>query len=287
MTSVPRPIPTRRRRTATSEADRPGAPRRPAFGEEDRRLSYGSYLKVPELLSQQQLLSDPPAHDELLFIVVHQVFELWFKELIFELVSVREAMLAADIHRARHLLRRVNSIERVLIEQVEVLETMSPQDFLEFRTHLAPASGFQSVQFREIEFISGLKDARYLERLALDDDTRARLEARLGEPTLWDAFCALLDSRGIPMPADDPEARRAGLLRIARERDRFADEFYLSEALLDHDELFALWRNRHVLMVERQIGSKTGTGGSTGASYLRTTLEKRFYPDLWELRSYL
>lgn len=218
---------------------------------------------------------------------MHQVFELWFKELIFELKSVRGAMQTGDIHRARHLLKRVNSIERVLIEQVEVLETMSPQDFLEFRTHLAPASGFQSAQFREIEFISGLKDPKYLERLALDDATRTRLETRLAEPTLWDAFCALLDGRGIPMPVDDPEARRAGLLRIARERDRFADEFYLSEALLDHDELFALWRNRHVLMVERQIGSKTGTGGSTGASYLRTTLEKRFYPELWELRSYL
>ncbi|MDQ3962800.1 MAG: tryptophan 2,3-dioxygenase family protein [Actinomycetota bacterium] len=276
----------RRGRTAT-EADRSGDPRRPAFGEEDRRLSYDSYLRVPELLSQQRLLSDPSAHDELLFIVVHQVFELWFKELIFELASIRDSMQAGDVHRARHLLKRVNSIERVLIEQVEVLETMSPQDFLEFRTHLAPASGFQSAQFREIEFISGLKDPHYLERLSLDDGSRARLEARLAEPTLWDAFCGLLSARGVPMPANDPAARRAGLLRVARERERFADEFYLSEALLDHDELFALWRNHHVLMVERQIGSKTGTGGSTGASYLRSTLDKRFYPELWELRSYL
>lgn len=218
---------------------------------------------------------------------MHQVFELWFKELIFELASIRDSMRAGDVHRARHLLKRVNSIERVLIEQVEVLETMSPQDFLEFRTHLAPASGFQSAQFREIEFISGLKDPHYLERLSLDDGSRARLEARLAEPTLWDAFCGLLSARGVPMPANDPAARRAGLLRVARERERFADEFYLSEALLDHDELFALWRNHHVLMVERQIGSKTGTGGSTGASYLRSTLDKRFYPELWELRSYL
>ena len=276
-----------RKGITASEVERPGDPRRPAFGEEDRRLSYGSYLKVPELLSQQQLLSDPPAHDELLFIVVHQVFELWFKELIFELISIRDAMKHGDVHRARHLLKRVNSIERVLIEQVEVLETMSPQDFLEFRTHLAPASGFQSAQFREIEFVSGLKDPHYLDRLALDDATRARLQERLAEPTLWDAFCSLLESRGLPMPADDLRARRDSLLRMARERDRFAEEFYLSEALLDHDELFALWRNRHVLMVERQIGSKTGTGGSTGASYLRGTLEKRFYPELWELRSYL
>lgn len=262
-------------------------PRSPAFGEAGRRLSYGSYLQVPELLSQQKLLSDPPAHDELLFIIVHQVFELWFKELIFELSAIRDSMQAGELHRARHLLERVCTIERVLIEQIEVLETMSPQDFLEFRVHLAPASGFQSAQFREIEFISGLKDPRYLERLALDDATRARLEDRLAEPTLWDSFCELLTARGIPMPSDDPEARRVGLLRMARERDRFVDEFYLSEALLDHDELFALWRQRHVLMVERQIGSKTGTGGSTGASYLRTTLDKRFFPELWELRSFL
>lgn len=194
-------------------------------------------------------------------------------------------MLAGDVHRARHLFHRVHAIERVLIEQIEVLEAMSPQDFLEFRTHLSPASGFQSAQFREIEFLSGLKDERYLARLALDDDTRARLQRRLDEPSLWDAFCLFLDGRGIPMPSDDEDTRRAGLLKMARGRDDYADEFYLSETMLTHDELFALWRQRHVLMVERQIGSKTGTGGSTGASYLRTTLEKKFYPELWALRS--
>ena len=164
---------------------------------------------------------------------------------------------------------------------------MSPQDFLEFRTNLAPASGFQSVQFREIEFISGLKDERYLARLTPTKDEAERLQRRLDEPTLWDAFCALLDSRGLPKPADDIEARKQSLIAMARDRDTYGDEFFLSEALLDHDELFALWRHRHVLMVERQIGTKSGTGGSTGAPYLRTTLEKRFYPELWDLRSYL
>ena len=193
-------------------------------------------------------------------------------------------MDADQPHRARHLLERVHTIEKVVIEQIDVLESMSPQDFLEFRKNLAPASGFQSVQFREIEFLSGLKDSRYLDRLASTSDETQRLERRLAEPTVWDAFCTLLDRRGLPMPPDDRATRRASLLAMARARDA---EFYLSESLLTYDELFAIWRQRHVLMVERQIGSKTGTGGSTGASYLRTTLDKRFYPELWDLRSFL
>ena len=164
---------------------------------------------------------------------------------------------------------------------------MSPQDFLEFRTHLAPASGFQSAQFREVEFISGLKNEGYLNRLVLTDDEMARMKRRLEEPTLWDAFCSYLEGLGLRMPVDDQETRRASLVAMAHERERFGEAFAVAEELLTHDELFALWRYRHVLMVERQIGSKTGTGGSTGASYLKTTLDKRFYPELWELRSYL
>jgi tryptophan 2,3-dioxygenase len=242
---------------------------------------------VPELLDQQRLLSDPPAHDELLFIVVHQVYELWFKQLLFELESIRDLIFAGEPNKARHLFQRVHAVERLLVEQVNVIETMSPQDFLEFRTHLAPASGFQSVQFREIEFVSGLKDSDYIGRLAMTDVEKVRLEKRLSEPSLWDAFCELLRRSGTPMPADDDLARRESLLRIARDRDSYAEEFYLSEDLLTHDELFALWRHRHVLMVERQIGTKSGTGGSTGAPYLRSTLGKRFYPELWDLRSYL
>ena len=219
------------------------------------------------------------------------MFELWFKELIFELVTVRDSMTGGDIHAARHYLQRVHAIQRVLIEQIEVLETMSPQDFLAFRTHLAPASGFQSVQFREIEFLSGSKDEGYIARLDVTDDELARLQKRMSEPSVWDGFCALLEVNGLAMPQGDDSGnestRRASLLTMLRDRDLFADLFYLSESLLTFDELFALWRQRHVLMVERMIGSKTGTGGSTGASYLRTTLDKRFYPELWELRSYL
>ena len=244
------------------------------FGEEGRRLSYGSYLKVPELLDLQHGLSQE--HDELLFIVAHQVYELWFKVVLDELESTRSAIDRDDIFFARHHLRRVHVVERLLVGQLEVLETMSPQDFLAFRSQLAPASGFQSVQFREIEFLSGLKDPKFLTRVEASPDEMARLRRRLEEPSVADAFHALVVRRGSP-----------ALLDVYRDRARYGDMFDLCEALLDHDESFAHWRARHVLMVEREIGSKPGTGGSSGAQYLRSTLDKRFYPDLWEVRSQL
>ncbi len=244
------------------------------FGEEGRRLSYGSYLKVPELLQLQQGLSHE--HDELLFIVAHQAYELWFKVLLHELEAARGRIDADDIFFTRHHLRRVYVIERLLVEQIEVLETMSPQDFLAFRSQLAPASGFQSVQFREIEFLSGLKDEKYVARLEATPEEMSRLRLRLEEPSVADAFHALVERRGSP-----------SLLEIFRDRERYGDLFDLCEALLDHDETFAHWRSRHVLMVERQIGSKPGTGGSSGAQYLRSTLGKRFYPELWAVRTEL
>jgi tryptophan 2,3-dioxygenase len=247
-------------------------------------LTYGEYLELPELLDLQRLRSDPPVHDELLFIVVHQAYELWFKQLLFELESVRDRLFAGDGERARHYLTRIRAIERVLIEHLEVLETMSPQDFLDFRDHLAPASGFQSAQFRELEFISGLKDERFLKDLAASPEERERLERRLEEPTLWDGFCALLEANGLPMPAGDEERRTTSLVAMAREQKEL---FAVSESLLDHDEAVARWRSLHVLMVEREIGAKRGTGGSSGVEYLRTTLGKRFFPELWGLRGNL
>ncbi len=244
------------------------------FGEEGRKLSYGTYLKVPELLDLQHGLSQE--HDELLFIVAHQAYELWFKVVLDELEATRSRIDSDDIFFARHHLRRVHVIERLLVEQIEVLETMSPQDFLAFRSQLAPASGFQSVQFREIEFLSGLKEPKYLARIEGSPEEMSRLRRRLDERSLVDAFHALVERRGSP-----------SLLDIFRDRERYGDLFDLCEALLDHDEAFAHWRARHVLMVERQIGSKTGTGGSSGAQYLRSTLGKRFFPELWEVRSQL
>jgi len=204
------------------------------------------------------------------------VYELWFKELLHELDAARAAMSAGDSYRAVHFLRRVGAIEGVLVTQVGVLETMRPQDFLAFRAELAPASGFQSVQFRAIEFVSGLHDPTYLGRLELSDDERAMLEQRLAEPSLWDAWGDLVRRHGSPT-----------LPEIAADRDRFGDLFDVAEALLDHDEALGLWRFRHVQMVERQLGSKSGTGGSTGVSYLRTTIDKKLFPELWALRSAL
>jgi tryptophan 2,3-dioxygenase len=268
--------------------DDPGPRRERRFGEltepSEDLLTYGSYLNVPELLSLQRLRSDPPVHDELLFIVVHQAYELWFKQVLFELESIRELMFAGAAERARHYLVRVHAIERVLIEHIEVLQSMSPQDFLAFRTLLTPASGFQSVQFRELEFLSGLKDERYLEDVASTREERARLERRFADPTLWDGFCSLLEMQGYPMPAEDPARREASLVAMARgDRELFA----VSEGLLDHDESLSLWRFHHVLMVEREIGAKRGTGGSSGVGYLRSTLDKRCFPELWGLRSHL
>jgi tryptophan 2,3-dioxygenase len=257
-----------------------------SFGEEGARLSYGSYLRLDALLAQQVPETVPPAHDELLFITIHQVYELWFQQLLHELTAARDAMLDGRLWWARHLLHRVHVIERVLVEQVGVLETMTPQDFLEFRSALAPASGFQSVQFRELEFLSGAKDRAVLGRLRdLADDERTRLERRLAEPTLWDAFLVVLTSAGLEVA--DEEAIRESLLVVARDRATYDEVWELSERLLDHDEMAARWRARHVMMVERQIGTKSGTGGSTGAPYLRSRLGLHYFPQLWELRTWL
>jgi tryptophan 2,3-dioxygenase len=257
-----------------------------SFGEEGGRLTYGSYLRLPGLLAQQVPQADPPAHDELLFITVHQVYELWFQQLLHELAAVRDSMMTGQTWRAGHLLRRAHVIERLLIAQVDVIETMTPQDFLEFRSSLAPASGFQSVQFRELEFLSGLKDERFVTRFrALTGDERARLERRLAEPTLWDAYLALLRSRGLPVAGD--EEILESLRVIAGNRACRDDLWQLAEDLLTHDELAGLWRARHVQMVERQIGTKSGTGGSTGAPYLHARVPLRYYPLLWELRDLL
>ncbi len=265
-----------------------------SFGEEGALLTYGSYLRLPQLLDAQHLESDPPAHDELLFITIHQVYELWFQQLLHEVGAVRDAMLATPerpgggdrLWWARHLMNRVHVIERVLVQQIDVLETMTPQDFLEFRQRLAPASGFQSVQFRELEFLSGAKDAGYVQRFrGLTDEEKQRLVRRLEEPSLWDAFTGLLDQRGLDTSSD--EALTASLRQIAHDRASHGDLWAMAEALILHDELAAAWRGRHVVMVERMIGAKTGTGGSTGSTYLRSRLELKYYPLLWDLRSAL
>ena len=256
------------------------------FGEEGGLLTYGGYLHLDELLAQQVPQADPPAHDELLFITVHQVYELWFQQMLYELEAVRDAMMTGETWRARHLLRRVHTIERLLIVQVDVLETMTPQDFLEFRATLAPASGFQSVQFRELEFLSGIKAPAFVDRFrSISARQRDRLARRLTEPSLWDAYLHLLASRGLPAGTDQQILE--SLRVVAGDRAAHDDLWQLAEGLLTHDELAGLWRARHVVMVERQIGTKSGTGGSTGAPYLRKRVPLRYFPLLWELRDHL
>lgn len=257
-----------------------------SFGEQGAQLTYGSYLRLPQLLDSQHLESDPPAHDELLFITIHQVYELWFKQLLHEVGAARDAMTEGRLWWAQHLLTRVHVIERVLVHQIDVLETMTPQDFLEFRQRLAPASGFQSVQYRELEFLSGAKDPSYVERFrGLTGVEEQRLAARLAEPSLWDAFLDVL--RANDLPADTDEQVSDSLRTVAHDRSQHAAVWALSEGLLQHDELAASWRARHVVMVERMIGGKSGTGGSSGAAYLRSRVPITYYPVLWDLRSEL
>jgi tryptophan 2,3-dioxygenase len=257
-----------------------------AFGEQGARLTYGSYLQLERLLTAQRPETYPPAHDELLFITIHQAYELWFQQLLHEAAAARDAMTDGRLWWAHHLLSRIHVIERVLVAQVDILETMTPQDFLEFRQRLAPASGFQSVQFRELEFLSGAKDPSFVRRFkGLTPAETARLERRLAEPTLWDAFLEVLSAQGLRAGSDAEVT--ASLVTAAHDRAAHPAVWVLAEALLQHDELAAQWRARHVVMVERMIGGKSGTGGSSGAGYLRSRLDLRYYPLLWGLRTQL
>jgi tryptophan 2,3-dioxygenase len=258
----------------------------PHFGEQGGLLTYGNYLRLNELLEQQVPESEPAAHDELLFITIHQVYELWFKLILHELVNARDRMLAGETYLPRVRLERCLAIEQVLVKQVDVIDTMTPQDFLAFRNKLAPASGFQSAQFREIEFISGLKDPGYIRRFrGLTAEESDQLQRRVDEPSLWDAYLRALRHAGFPV--DTYDERMDSLRTIAHDRAKFGQLWDLAEALVDHDQAWSLWRARHVLMAERQIGTKPGTGGSAGGAYLRSRVELRFYPELWELRSVL
>jgi tryptophan 2,3-dioxygenase len=250
----------------------------------DPPLTYGRYLKVPELLSLQRCLSQPAHHDELLFIVIHQAYELWFKQVLHEVDSAIGHLDADRVGEGTRLLRRVVEIQRVLIAQVKILETMRPQDFLGFRYNLNPASGFQSVQFRELEFALGLKNPALLEHLRSEPEERARLQGRLAGRTLPDAFDALLERRLGARSGDDWRLRAlVGLY----EKETQPDLLALGEVLMDIDENLTLWRTHHVQMVERMIGAKRGTGGSDGVAYLQSTLPRRAFPDLWRVRTHL
>ena len=265
-----------------------------AFGIPDPKepkLTYGSYLGIDELTNLQKLKSDPARHDELLFIIIHQVYELWFKQLLHELDAIVVELQENDTLGASRLLRRCIEIERVLIQQVLVLETMTPNDFLTFRDHLMPASGFQSAQFRSLEAVCGVRNPAALKQFAEGTPARAALEKRLNAPTIIQAFYDVLRKRGFDLPEGDDdvthERRVRQLVQLYLKPDERYDLYMLAESLVEFDELFTLWRVHHVQMVERMIGSKPGTGGSAGVAYLKTTLDRKFFPELWELRTYL
>lgn len=264
----------------------------------DAPLSYNKYLRVPELIDLQNCLSSPVQHDELLFITVHQAYELWFKQILHEIDAAIALMKEDRAAEATQALRRIVEIEKLLVVQIHILETMTPVRFLGFRDELNPASGFQSMQFREIEFSSGLKDEAILRAFAGDDFASQRLQARMNAPSLSEAFFALLRRHGFDTPAvDSPRdakerrtnygKRQRALVEILTHQEQFFKEYQLAEALIEHDEYFSLWRSHHIKMVERMVGAKRGTGGSEGVGYLRTTLDKKFFPELWEARTYL
>jgi tryptophan 2,3-dioxygenase len=249
------------------------------------RLSYGSYLQVDRLLDLQHPLSQPEHHDEMLFIVIHQVYELWFKQLVHELTATLVALDAGELLKVSKYFRRVHTIQRLLEQQVDVLETMTPHEFNQFREHLNPASGFQSIQFREMEFMCGVRRTETMQHIQMNERERTRLEARLNDPTMWDHVKALLVRRGFAV--EPRETAIDSLCEIYTHADKHYDLYLLMEDLIEFDERFLLWRGRHVRMVERMIGQRIGTGGSSGAQYLAGTLSHRFFPELWDVRSHL
>lgn len=258
-------------------------------------MSYGDYLAVEELIQLQRPRSDGPEHDELLFIVIHQVYELWFLQMLHEADYAARLLAGGDGHRAGHTLGRILKILKVLVGQLDVLETMTPLEFDSFRSRLDAASGFQSDQFRQLEFLFGKKEEGVAERFPEGSRARQALEARMANPSLWTIFLRYLDREGHAMPtaALDPHTRAPTaadpgvqdvLLRVYHDDPKNGS---LCERFVDLDEGMQEWRYRHVKMVQRTIGMKRGTGGSDGAHFLVRSLLTPVFPDLWEIRTRL
>ena len=261
-------------------------------------LTYNRYLHVEELLSLQHLQSDPPHHDETLFIIIHQAYELWFKQILHEMESALTAMQERKVLRAYRRFERINKIMKLLINQIHILETMAPTDFLQFRDRLNPASGFQSIQFREVEFLAGLADANYLKVFQNWPEYQSALKKRLEAPNLRSTYFDLLRSQGYRIapnmgsPGHQPsEIEHQQAIDALRELYQHPNHklplYFLSEMLIEFDESLLLWRHHHCLTVERVIGGRKGTGGSSGVRYLESTTSKRCFPMLWEVRTYL
>ena len=256
-------------------------------------LTYGSYLEVEKLLSLQKPLSDGPAHDEMLFVIIHQTYELWFKQVLHEVDHLMGLMARCEGSKIPHTIKRIRTIFKVLVSQWDILETMTPMEFLSFREKLQTASGFQSLQFRELEFAFGYKRKELLAAQEEGSPGYKRLLHRLEQPSVWDGFLVLLSGAGYPVPKERLECISDEPTVPSKEIQRILGDVYRSdpkmcgicEALVDVDEGVQEWRYHHVKMVERVLGAKPGTGGSSGAGYLRGTLFKPFFPDLWAIRS--
>jgi len=246
-------------------------------------ITYADYLKLDELLGAQQPLSG--LHDEMLFIVIHQTKELWMKQMLHELELAVPLVEADHFAEAYKALARISRIQSVMTLSWDVLSTLTPVDYLAFRGVLGTSSGFQSAQFREFEFRLGLKNAEYLQYHAQGGQDRRRLELALERPSLREASLAALERAGFDLGDRSVEAIAAAWLQVYRDSERWFDLYQLAEKLVDLDDAMAAWRHKHVLTVERIIGNKAGTGGSAGASYLRSTLDKRIFPELWALRT--
>ena len=259
-----------------------------------KSTTYSSYLMLDELLDLQQTKSEPPEHDEMLFIVIHQVYELWFKLLLYEVEKINRNLSAGELFRAIATFKRTRMVMKTLVAQLDILETMSPMSFMTFRDRLEAASGFQSPQFRELEFLLGFKRPEMIEYHEGNPAAIARLEERLAQPSVVDHFYDFLETQGAEIPADvraKPSAKnlpdetvQEEILRLYRTRP---DVAILLELMTDFDEGLQEWRYRHVKMVERTIGNKPGTGGSPGVAFLRASLFNPVFPDLWAIRDQL
>lgn len=258
-------------------------------------MTYSDYLKVEELLNLQKPRSDGPEHDEMLFILIHQVYELWFKQILHEVDYLKTSLVRNQASEVLATFKRVLTILKTLVAQVDVLETMTPTSFLSFRARLESASGFQSAQFRELEFALGRKNKAVIDYHAKASPARQRLEKRFAEDTVYDAFLQFLKKNGVvvseallkrdvSLPLEPSVELQKALVDIYRNKRELVP---VCERLLDLDEGLQEWRYRHVKMVERTIGFKKGTGGSPGVPYLWNTIAKPIYEDLWAIRSEL
>jgi tryptophan 2,3-dioxygenase len=263
-----------------------------------KELNYNSYLKVPELLGLQKELSEPPHHDEMFFIIIHQAAELWFKLMRHETEALILDLKSDSVSRGLKKLRRLVGTMDLMVKQINLLNTLTPIEFAGFRDHLKPASGFQSIQFRVIEFIFGIREPYFFKFFANDPEKIAMLEAASNRPSVYDEFLHCLARAGFPVPNEVlhrkvTEARKESdelisvLVKVYEKPQENYHWVLLCETLLDFDEKFALWRSTHMLMVARTIGMKGGTGGSSGYQFLAGRAELRFFPELWTLRTHV